>query len=210
MLDATPPDDDDLSDFQLSTLSGDVRDAVLARFRSFDKCWRDMNEAEQNDAAHALDFAAREAVKRVVRLITDYEWPSVAVEIRDMKVVPGDKARIEAKVIAERADENMVVLGKAVGTHAMLLMIDSATFLGERAPVRTDADQPDLPLDPEAPAEEPVAGSDPSIWSGAAEPDEEIAEESGDFAAHLAELQGDGAHGELTAQTTRGRSRKGS
>lgn len=146
--DADEPDtDDDNADhgLNLETLSGDLRDVLLTRFRQMQKPWAQMTEMEQSDFANGMDQAARNLVRQTVRLFTGYEWPRVVVTLGEVKIIGGDKSRIEGKIVCPNIADYRDVLGEHAGTQVMLLAVDSATFMAERAPVAIDPDQPDLP-----------------------------------------------------------------
>ena len=139
--------DDDLSDHELSlgTLSGDLRDVLLTRFRQMQKPWAQMTADEQSDFGNAMDQAARNLVRQTVRLFTGYEWPRVVVTLGEVKIIGGDKSRIEGKIVCPNIADYRDVLGEHAGTQVMLLAVDSATFMAEKSPVQIDPDQPELP-----------------------------------------------------------------
>lgn len=137
--------DRDLSDLELETLSGDLRDALLTRVRDMKRPWSMLTQAEQNDLANGLDMMASDLVRKTVRLLTAWEWPRAVVHLAEIKIVGGDKTRIDCKVTAANVAENRDVLGEAVNSTVLMLMVDSAAFLGEREPPRTDPDEPGLP-----------------------------------------------------------------
>lgn len=132
-------------DLALDTLSGDLRDVMLTRFRDMQKPWQQMNEGEQYEFANGIELAAKDIVRQTVRLFTGYEWPRAVVQLGEIKIIGGDKSRIEGKVVASNITENRDVLGEHVNQFVMLLCVDSETFMAERAPVEIDPDQPDLP-----------------------------------------------------------------
>jgi hypothetical protein len=144
-LPEAPDLDVNLSDLQIETLAGDIRDAMLMRVRDMKRPWSLLTQAEQSDLANGLDLAANEMVRAAVRLLTSWEWPRAVVHLDNIKIVGGDKAKIEAKIVAPNISDYRDVLGQAVGSTVMVLMVDSATFTGERAPVGTDPDEPGLP-----------------------------------------------------------------
>lgn len=136
----TPPD------LKFDTLSGDVRDALLTRFRMLTKPWEQLTEIQQSDLVNGIDLAARQLVREVVRMVTSYDFPHCVVKLGDVKIMGGDKG-IEAKISAMNIEENRSVLGEHVGDWVMVHMVDSATFLGERAAPKITPDQPSLDLD---------------------------------------------------------------
>lgn len=146
MNDAAPA-----ANIELETLYGDVRDAMLTRFRTMPKPWEQMTEAEQLDAVNGISMTAGHLVREAVRLLTNYEWPRAVVKLHEIKIAGGDKG-IEAKVSAQNIEVNRTVLGENVGALCVLLMVDSDTFMGSRGPVEIEPDQPELPVGEEAEA----------------------------------------------------------
>lgn len=146
---------DDTPDFDpdLDTLMGDMRDAMLQRIRTLKKPWAQMSEGEQYDCANGIELAAKDMIRKTVRLLNKFEWPHAVVELGEVKI--GGTKGIEAKITCSNIALNRNVLGEHVGTQIMLLMVDSDTFMAERAPARVDKDQPDLPLDGAVGGDEP-------------------------------------------------------
>ncbi len=155
-----PAVENDAPDFnpQLDTLMGDLRDVMLGRIRTTQKPWEKMSEEEQIDLANGLEMAARDIIRRTVRLLNDYPWPHAAVLLGEVKI-KGAKG-IEAKVTCDNIELNRTVLGDHIGQHVMILMVDSDRFMAHRAPVDIQPNQPALPMedgdgvpDPVRPAE---------------------------------------------------------
>lgn len=142
-------------DLKLDTLSGDIRDAMLTRFKQLPNTWNFLSQAEQYDQANGLELLAKQLVRRAVALLTKHEFPHAVITLAEFKV-KGSKD-IEAKITCQNIEVNREALGNHVGDMCMLVMVDSETFFGERAPVKTDPDQPGLDLDGDGeddPAEE--------------------------------------------------------
>jgi DNA segregation ATPase FtsK/SpoIIIE-like protein len=135
-----------LSEMEIETLAGDIRDAMLMRIRDIKRPWTMLTEEEQTDLANGMEMAARDMTRAAVRLLTAWEWPRVVVDLGEVKIIGGDKARIEAKVVAPNYDAYRNVLGEHAGQTVMLIAVDSETFMGEKEPVQIDPNQPDLPV----------------------------------------------------------------
>ena len=148
--DSPQEEDSALTDLQLDTLSGDIRDAMLMQFRDVNTAWTAMSEDKQRDVASAMELAANDIIRKTVRLLTKHDFPRCVVQLGEIKIVGGDKSRIEGKIVAGNISENREVLGDHVNTHVQLVCIDSDTFMGERAPADVDPDQPELPVGDEA------------------------------------------------------------
>lgn len=128
--------------FDLKTLSGDLRDAMLSRIRQMKTTWPLCTEAEQSDIANGLDQAAKHFVREAVRQLTSFEWERVVVDLSEMKMKPG-KA-LEIKASCPNIEVNRNVLGNYMGTQVLILMVDSETFLAERDKPDIQPDQADL------------------------------------------------------------------
>lgn len=142
-------------DLKLDTLSGDLRDEMLKRMKHLKATWNLLGQGEQAEVANGLELFAKTVIRRVVHLVTQQEFPHTAVTLAEMKI-KGGKA-IEAKILCDNIEHNRSVLGEHIGQMVQIVMIDSTQFMGERAPAKTDPDQPDLPLDGDGeddPAEE--------------------------------------------------------
>lgn len=139
---------DDAPDFdpELGTLMGDMRDAMLQRIRTLQKPWAQMTEQEQGDCANGIELAARDMIRKTVRMLNRHEWPHTVVELAEMKI--GGTKGIEAKIACANISHNRETLGDHVGTQVMLVMVDSETFMAQRAPARIDKDQPELAIPP--------------------------------------------------------------
>lgn len=142
-----------IEDMQIDTLAGDLRDTLLIQFRDVNTAWSVMSEDKQRDFCHGIEIASRDLVRQAVRLLTDYRFPRCVVDLGELKIVGGDKARIEGKIVAANLPEYREVLGDHVNTKVLLLCIDSDTFMGEKEPAKVDPDQPDLPIDGSADVE---------------------------------------------------------
>lgn len=135
-------------DLAIDTLKGDLRDALLSRFRMAKKPWEQMSEMEQRDLVSGMEMAAGHLVRETVKILTTHEFPHVVVKLGEMKVMGGDKG-IEAKIATTNISYNREVLGDAIGTMVQIVMVDSDQFMGQRAEAKVEPDQGALPLDGE-------------------------------------------------------------
>lgn len=144
---ATEVEADDAPEFspEIETLAGDIRDFLLGRIRTLQKPWAAMSEGEQTDLANSTDLASRDVVRKLVRALNDFQFPHAVVELGEVKI--GGSKGIEAKITCSNIEHNRTVLGEHVGDHIIVLMCDSEQFMGARASVEIDKDQPELPVD---------------------------------------------------------------
>lgn len=169
----------DLGDFELDTLYGDVRDALLTRFRQAPHPWPRMSEQEQRETVEAFGITARHIIRKVVQAVTDHDFPRCVVTLGDMKIIGGEKTRIEMKITAPNYEVYRNVLGDHVGSMATIVMVDSEDFMGARREPQIDKDQPDLPLEGQA--------QDVTPPEEAEEPEAEGADDDGDRVPQAAE-----------------------
>lgn len=132
-------------DLELESLSGDMRDEMLTRIKHLKATWGLLSQNEQMDVANGLELFAKNMVRRAVHLVTRQKFPHTAVQLAEMKI--GGTKGIEAKIICDNIQHNREVLGEHIGQFVQMVMIDSDTFMGERAAVQIDPDQPGLNLD---------------------------------------------------------------
>lgn len=224
-LDDLPEDLPELEvDVDTETLAGDVRDAMLTRYKQMPAPWSHMTQEQQNMLAEGAAYDARRLVEEAVQAVTAYEFPRAVGKIAKMVVIPkqGERpGRIECPVHFQLIPENLGVLGTEVGSMVAVIMVDSAAFKGERAPVQTDPDQPDLPLDAAPPEDQddaldaPIVTDPPPELLGLPSPEREVEEAElvdvtppeVDEAAEIQE-DADGFEAsleELNAQITRGK-----
>ncbi len=135
----------EVTDLHIDTLSGDVRDAMLMRIRDMKRPWSMLTEEEQLDVANGLDQAAKDLVRKSVRVLSGWDFPRAVVKLQDVKIIGGDKARIDGKIECHNIAENRDVLGEHVGENMILIAVGSTNFMGEQAPPDIDPDQPELP-----------------------------------------------------------------
>ncbi|MCA2013494.1 hypothetical protein LCM17_18535 [Cereibacter sphaeroides] len=170
---ATAPEDDGPellpevdSDIDVATLSGDLRDAMLTRFRLLKRPFSELSEQEQTEVANGLDLAARDLVRKAVREITRTEFEHVVITLGEVKI-KGEKG-IEAKITCPNLEHNRSILGEHVGDMVTLLMIDSERFLEERGPAQIDRDQGELEISGDYPEGPQDAGTDEAPEESAA------------------------------------------
>lgn len=141
----------DEPDLQIETLAGDMRDEMLSRVKHLKATWNLLSQQEQAEVANGLELFAKQMVRRAVHLVTRQEFPHTAVKLAEMKIKGGKD--IEAKIVCDNIEHNRSVLGEHIGQLVQIVMIDSDVFMGERDAVKTDPDQPDLPLEGDAGAD---------------------------------------------------------
>lgn len=132
------------SEIDVNTLSGDLRDAMLTRFRLLKRPFSELSQQEQTEVANGLDLAARDLVRKAVREVTKTDFEHVVITLGEVKI-KGEKG-IEAKITCPNIEHNRSILGEHVGDMVTLVMIDSESFLAERGPAQIDKDQGELEI----------------------------------------------------------------
>lgn len=129
-----------------STMSGDIRDVLLAHIRTLRAPWEAMSEEQQNNVINSCTAAGEHLVRRAVQLVSATQAPHVVVTLAEVGVKGADKALI-MKMTASNIALYRQTLGDHVGAQCCLVMVDSERYMGERAAARSMPDQPDLDLD---------------------------------------------------------------
>lgn len=131
---------------QTGTLAGDVRDTMLDLFKTRNKTWSQLSEAEQQDIGRALEYAARELVRGVVDTIRSDGHDAPVRAILEGYADKGDvKATLKIKTMGdEDADRTILALHKARGKMVLITVASADDYLGERSAMATDPDQPGL------------------------------------------------------------------
>lgn len=144
-----------IGDLDLETLSGDIRDEMVTRVKHLKTTWGFLSQGEQAEIANGLELFAKNLLRKIVGKLAKHEFEHVVVTLAEHKVKGGKD--IEAKITCPNIQTYRNTLGDHTGSMCMLMMVDAETFFGERAPVKTDPDQPGLDLDGDGesdPAEE--------------------------------------------------------
>jgi hypothetical protein len=133
-----------ISTAEANTLSGDIRDALLTHVRSIRVPWAMLAEDEQQATIDAISRSAEHAVRQAVAVIAQAGAPHVHCKISKWTVKSGD---LKLELSVTPLVDNMIALAEHGSRGAVLVLADSADFIGERAPAKADKDQPDLPID---------------------------------------------------------------
>ena len=133
--------DRSVEEVAIETLSGDIRDVILTRFRDIKMPWKNLKEDQQRDINYAMDELAKMLVRRVVALLTQVKFPTVYVEIGAFKIDKG----VEIKMHAASTVDNIMALAEHGQGNAVLVLAEPSRYFEERAPAPVERDQPDLP-----------------------------------------------------------------
>lgn len=128
---------------EASTLSGDIRDALLTHVRSIQVPWAMLAEDEQQNAIDAIQRTAEHAVRQCCALMAQAGSPHVHCKIQKWSVKDGIKLELSVTPLVE----NMIALAEHGSRGAVLVLADAADFIAARAPAKADPNQPDLPID---------------------------------------------------------------
>jgi hypothetical protein len=128
---------------EASTLSGDIRDALLTHLRAIKVPWAMLAEDEQQSEIEAISKTAEHCVRQCCALMAQAGAPHVHAKISKWTVKGGD---LKLELAVTPLVENMIALAEHGSRGAVLVLADAADFMGERAPAKPDPDQPDLPM----------------------------------------------------------------
>lgn len=133
---------EDAPELNTDTLTGDVRSAILDKFRGTDMTWGMMPEQMQRTFSHEIDSLAKFLVREAVNLIATDGMPAINARCGEVKRrKDGD---IEAKFSLKGDDEQRHDLFDATGFPIKVIVVEHERYIGERAPEPIDPDQPDL------------------------------------------------------------------
>lgn len=144
-------------DLQAETLTGDIRDFMLTWIREMQKPFQQMSESQQRDVVEAIEGFARELVGGVISVASAGGFEKAFVKLGQFTVKEG----IEAKIITDRSERNLLNFNDFAGKSAMLIFADPQEFEGARAPARVYRTQRDI---------EEVIADQPKTTAPAAEP----------------------------------------
>ena len=146
------------------TMTGDLRDVLIDIMRTpklTGKAWKDMSEDEQRQVRDQITSKVDFAVSRAVDIIKSEGRQHVKVLLKSVTIKDGIKGSFEAPKASELRHE----LIDAQGDTCLIVLLGSEKYKGERAPVKIDKDQPELPTEPskeknanEEPAHNPETG----------------------------------------------------
>lgn len=123
-----------------ATLSGDIRDFILTWVRNMKKPFEQMSESDQRDVIDAVEGSARELVGGVISVVSGRGFEKAFVKLGKFSVGDG----IEAKLITDRSERNLLNFNDFAGRSAMLIFADPADFDGARGPARVFKRQRDI------------------------------------------------------------------
>jgi hypothetical protein len=124
------------------TLTGDLRDRLLAGVKLWsEKPWQKQTAAEQRSIAQQIEHLCHELVVNMVDAIAADGHPVV----RGTLIKVSAQHRLQLQVDVNKDADGRLNILDGIGATVMLRIADAKKYIGERAPVRIDADQPDLP-----------------------------------------------------------------
>lgn len=132
-------------DLEIETLSGDVRDVLMAQIITMEVGWRFLTEAQQRQRLRQVEAQTTQVIRRVMRLVLDYDFPSLNVALGDWKVrKPKEGPVIEMRLALPLNEKNGIKLLHHEGSTAVLVLADPKAFNGERKPFEVKPDQADM------------------------------------------------------------------
>lgn len=127
-------------DLTADTLTGDIRDFILQWIRSMKKPLEQMSEQQQLDVVEAVEKAARELVGGAIQVVAGQGFPRAYVRLGAFTVKDG----VEAKIVSERTDRNLLNFNAFAGKGAVLIFADRDEFDGQRGAAKIIKQQVDI------------------------------------------------------------------
>lgn len=134
------PITDETIDLASETLSGDIRDFLLDRIKTFGKPWVAMTEDEQREQIISAKEAANHLVREAVKIIASEGRKVIAATLDKVTVKDGIKAEISLAKTDELRHELIDSQGQAV----LVVVAGVEEFQGERAPADPMPNQVDM------------------------------------------------------------------
>ena len=142
----------DESDFDASTLVGDIRDCMLDIVKSRPKPWSQLSSAEQGDVARTVEYAAQQMVKNAVDLIArngKTDPVKAILETLSEKKDGTIEAKLKIKTTTpEETAAAFLALHHARGKMVLMTKASAEDYGGQRADVGIDPDQMDIDFQP--------------------------------------------------------------
>lgn len=133
------PIDGDALELNAETLTGDIRDSILAILRAMEVGWRFLPERDQRERIRWVEERSADLVRQVMGIVIAYDFPAVPVTLGKVTL---DKS-VDVRVSAENELPNVMALANHQHRRAVLVLVDPDEFKGERAPAKADPDQKD-------------------------------------------------------------------
>ena len=180
----------------LTSLRGDLRDAMLEQFKRRPKPWDQMLEGQKHDVVAALNNSAETIIRKIVIAIASADRIQVAGTLEQLTVKDGIKATLKAPY----SIDSLHALGEAQGKQVLIVVADAGHYMGERRKPKVEPDQGTLiPENDEDLANTSDAGAGASPFGGT-ESTGPGAEVGAQAAAHF-EADNAGADGPAIVQT---------
>lgn len=111
------------------TLTGDIRDAVLAEFKHIDKSWAKMTEDEQQRLINRAGDIADRLVIDAVDIIAGQGLPSLPIKVGKI-VIEGSECKGSFECYAD--DEALLRIRHLQGSRAMFVLASPDAYRGEQ------------------------------------------------------------------------------
>ncbi len=124
------------------TLTGDIRNYLIERYRMLPKPWEQMTESEQEDLVETAEKAAHHLVNQAINIIVSDGFKSIYAELDKVVVKDGIQAILKASKDSEYRHDLM----DAQGASVRIIIVDTEEFEGESSPVKIDKNEPEFDL----------------------------------------------------------------
>lgn len=115
--------------FAHATLSGDIRDVILAEFKSGEKPWQKMNEDEQDRLIQRASHIAETVVKEAVDIVAAKGLPALPIGVGKVTI---DGAECKGTFECYADDDALLRIRHLQGARAMFVLASPDAFHGER------------------------------------------------------------------------------
>lgn len=131
----------------VASVGGTLLAALLQEIRRLDKPWPNTPEEEQQRVIDRLGKAVDDHVRRAVNQVAKCGFPFAVGTLESLAIKDGVKAAVKFG----RAAESIHTLMDHVGTGVLIVFADPTKFVEGMERIKADVDQPELPLEQQAP-----------------------------------------------------------
>lgn len=126
--------------FDLETLRGDLRDALLGRLRTMPKPWTTMSQTEQQTLIDGCERMADNLVRKAVDMIAANGRDTIEGMLEQYT----HKDEIKAVLKINNHAENAEALRNLVNGRVLIVGANASQFMGEKAQATPDPDEPKM------------------------------------------------------------------
>ena len=123
----------------------ELRDCVLTEIKEAGESWQQMSQQRQDEVIFRVDRQVRNIVGRAARTYAAHGFPVVAGELESV-TIKGGAAKATVKIT--QVSSGVLDLADSTDEQVLIVIADERVFSAQDGRVKSEADQPELPLEP--------------------------------------------------------------